>query len=1028
LVGQIEEFCSPLVTDRGDKPSKRKRLMSKKLTFKSVAISAVLALGLTGIVGVSASAAPAGTVTLAPTTGTEYFVTADYQAEFNLRSSNTADAIGTTGLLKWKIVAPATADEAIKVKDSTLGSLTSEGTKHTATNVADSAVGGPAGVWYQNDNTVSLFLGAASTKVAVGSEIRVLRYTSTRIGSNTANDDDVTSERYPAGSASDAAATETVRVLSVASGLVTYQTSFAQDTVSSNAPGDLGAGSSVRWGTYYEIDFGNATGNTYSTVSGERVLIVSSRHNAASFNKNLVLQQTDNASATSDDTRRVEVTAWVDINGDGVIDADEETVSPTRTVTFINRAEVVLATDGFTFAGPVAGQTTVTSSIKTEPVLNHEQSLLVPRTLFTTLANTNVLASPTRYWGGSARSSADASVITSTSDTQGAFKAGVYTARPFLTESGSASNTDSATYSTNDVDKNVALAAAVTRTIAADRVYDIIATVAGSNNTSPVETYTSATSYVRLGTASATVTAVAVSDSDDTPVGAGKTVVATISSSAFKINDVAGPVTLTTNASGQVSVTISKTAPASAGSVTVTFTSTDVAGTNVDASIVLDWVAASYELFNLNDTDTTGVVNNLSVAAGKSVSFAYAIHDQWKVPAPTATYRVDAAISGTGVSTTSSGALSWSGNVANLTVTNNGTVGSAVISVVATAKTGASFATTFDTETTSIDVVSASQSFKAELWAGTSDYGPRDNIQYTKKVVSFDPRVSQLARPSYESDGVIEVGVIVRETNTGLVRPYAKVTISGPADFLFTASDSVDRLGSTSAVANGSGIVTFGILSNRSVTDAVVRITTEDGTGESVEVSFRAPGQKWARGIEFNTPKSIKAGRTITGTIAVVDRWGNAVKEDDDLGDQSVRLTSSRGFVGLVQPTESNISVYQAKVMLQPMDRGPVVLEFTWQDTSPPTAFETLRASTAVWAGPAVNATAGAKKGRVVIESYRAKGKTVNVFVGSTRVATFTPKKANDRFVVKGIKSGNRKVTARIAGPSYDFKGTVTVK
>jgi hypothetical protein len=74
-----------------------------------------------------------------------------------------------------------------------------------------------------------------------------------------------------------------------------------------------------------------------------------------------------------------------------------------------------------------------------------------------------------------------------------------------------------------------------------------------------------------------------------------------------------------------------------------------------------------------------------------------------------------------------------------------------------------------------------------------------------------------------------------------------------------------------------------------------------------------------------------------------------------------------------------------------------------------------------------VNATAGAKKGRVIVEAYRSVGQTVNVFVGSTKVASFVPNKANDRFVVKGIKTGNRKVSVKVT-PGYDFAGVIAVK
>jgi hypothetical protein len=87
-----------------------------------------------------------------------------------------------------------------------------------------------------------------------------------------------------------------------------------------------------------------------------------------------------------------------------------------------------------------------------------------------------------------------------------------------------------------------------------------------------------------------------------------------------------------------------------------------------------------------------------------------------------------------------------------------------------------------------------------------------------------------------------------------------------------------------------------------------------------------------------------------------------------------------------------------------------------------------LTASTATWVGPIANAKAGVKKGRVIIEAYRAKGKTVNVFVGKTRVASYVSNKANFSKVVRGIKSGDRNVRVVLSGPGEDFRGVITVK
>ena len=194
-------------------------------------------------------------------------------------------------------------------------------------------------------------------------------------------------------------------------------------------------------------------------------------------------------------------------------------------------------------------------------------------------------------------------------------------------------------------------------------------------------------------------------------------------------------------------------------------------------------------------------------------------------------------------------------------------------------------------------------------------------------------------------------------------------------------------------------------------------------------MTFKNPLIDFAsKAIWTNIPKSVKAGRTLMATIAVTDKWNNPVKEDSDNGDQSVAVTSSRGFVNLVQPVDKAPSTFQVQVLLSPLDRGRVDLNFSYHEGDIDLAGDDIfRASKSFWSGPAVNATAGAKKGRVIVEAYRSVGQTVNVFVGSTKVASFVPDAANDRFVVKGIKSGNRKVSVKVT-PGYDFAGVIAVK
>jgi hypothetical protein len=170
----------------------------------------------------------------------------------------------------------------------------------------------------------------------------------------------------------------------------------------------------------------------------------------------------------------------------------------------------------------------------------------------------------------------------------------------------------------------------------------------------------------------------------------------------------------------------------------------------------------------------------------------------------------------------------------------------------------------------------------------------------------------------------------------------------------------------------------------------------------------------------------------------VTDKFGNPVAiTDGEATDSSgngnnVQLDvtyDGPGFVTTNLPTSTNAAgQFTVRVLLSQGEAGPAVLSVFYDpnDGSGVTTGE-LNSSAAVWVGPIANATAGAAKGRVVVDIYRAKGKSYTVLVGKTVVATGKANKANFRAVVRGVKSGDRNVTVRLTGGT-NFKGAITVK
>jgi hypothetical protein len=167
--------------------------------------------------------------------------------------------------------------------------------------------------------------------------------------------------------------------------------------------------------------------------------------------------------------------------------------------------------------------------------------------------------------------------------------------------------------------------------------------------------------------------------------------------------------------------------------------------------------------------------------------------------------------------------------------------------------------------------------------------------------------------------------------------------------------------------------------------------------------------------------------------MTLVDAWGNPV-EVNTAAATAQKLAigySGPGFVAN-QPLVLNAAGQaQVRVFLDERDWAPTTISFYYVSGTGDATVATNKVvseARATWVGPIANAKAGAKKGRVIVEAYRAKGKTVSVFVGSTRVASFVADKANDSMVVRGIKSGTRNVSVRLSGAGEDFTGAITVK
>jgi hypothetical protein len=212
----------------------------------------------------------------------------------------------------------------------------------------------------------------------------------------------------------------------------------------------------------------------------------------------------------------------------------------------------------------------------------------------------------------------------------------------------------------------------------------------------------------------------------------------------------------------------------------------------------------------------------------------------------------------------------------------------------------------------------------------------------------------------------------------------------------------------------------------------VITASSGSAVAKTLSVEFAGTAYDDADSLVVVSPKSIKNGRTLTMSVKLVDEYGNGVSAD------TTRLKVSYSGPGfeIKDPATAELAaatgVYTLRVVLASGDYGKAVLTAVYDEdgglAAADTEFNRLTATAATWVGPVANAVAGAKAGRVIVEAYRAKGKTVSVFVGSTRVASFVSNAADFSKVVRGIKSGTRNVSVRLSGPGEDFTGAIVVK
>jgi len=291
-----------------------------KLTRSSVALASAAALVVSGFAGVPASAAgqpDTSFVALAPTTGLAYNVLAVAGRDFSL-SANQASSITASGRnLKFLVSDPNAATD-VAAASIFVAALTVDQTSGSSISF-DSA-------------TDFLTIVQDGSALSVGERI-------------------VFSEEIKNGVDIYAPATTVMEVVTV-----TGTTSFAVKSTDTS-PTTVGAAAAVGTDSIVRVlsEPRDTVANTYvidsglATNTGNKVLVI------------------ENLASTA--TVSVDVTAWVDDNGNGKIDTTEY-ASPKRTVAWVGASTVVPT---ITWTPVVIGDETMTATVTLSPTINFDQ-------------------------------------------------------------------------------------------------------------------------------------------------------------------------------------------------------------------------------------------------------------------------------------------------------------------------------------------------------------------------------------------------------------------------------------------------------------------------------------------------------------------------------------------------------------------------------------------------------------------------------------------------------------------------------
>jgi hypothetical protein len=927
--------------------------MSKNLTRKGIALGAVIALGTTLFAGAPAFAADE--LTLAPSAGTGY-KTLEGEAFKLTAAPAPATSQANIGQLKYQVVTTATVTPVV---DTTSGSdtlVTSSATQPTNTNVysADNAaVAGYA-------QTISLDVTSAVAAGTPATAVVTAFWDANSDGLLTSGEYTSPARTITWVDIADSGAVVALTQPITGDTTATAKLTFGADVNTSQIRLDAVA---VQFSNNISGAPGTAVATASPVVDEEAVL---NTDGSLGFSGSV-------SSIDSGDLVSAQAT-YLDGDSTGFIKAATAVDGATT-----SSADVVVdSVSGVVVGAPVYAHATAPVSISTTV------SSITANTKTVTLAATKTLADNVLIWFGSDAALGSKVVAAATARTLDQIKISATAKTGVKTTATGVADFDT---SANEVDGVVAVRSDVTS-------YDIVVTLLDASSTP-------------AAIANQAVT-VNVTDS-----GVSSDDLVTLNGAAY--DGTSKALALTTNASGQVTVSVAASAADATDALVFNATAQNVTSDSVSSGIggqtTATWTAAQY---TAHAGDSNG--NVAATTDGAAVSIPVTVVDQWG-DAPAAGYDVlatwDAANSNyvaqaTTASTSATEAkASLVGGKATLVITDNGTgVGVHNYDISVAKLTGLSYGSAIATISNFEIRIKAA----ADLTAGLITVTGTGTLNATTKVHeittaeplalttfgTYDQRSAVGTAPSgFATNSVVSLAGNVKTAATATVAavlvPGAKVTFSG-SGLQFKSvvnSNNVYTIDSATVYTDGSGAFNVSVYGNKAGTKEVT--ITAGGVTQKVTIVFEDADDNTGSALTATSVATIKAGRTLQVSGLLTDKYGNPVAATH--GTHNVKFSVTYDGPGLIVgalPTATDANgKYTFRVLLGAFDAGVAATTVVYDEDTTVTSVAAITATASTLVG--VSATVAAAKKAASVSVKNAAGLTVTVVSGTksvTKIAT----------------------------------------